>query len=446
MLKKIFRILTVAGIFCIPLVYASPSDPIPNISTVNGILVEGETITIKGTGFTTKTNQKPLLFWSADTGLLPAPSGRKLSWDSTFNGTLVDRQTTGNIAPGSRFALRHDFSASSSAILSRVSFNSDQLYVWRKRLDDFDRSKDYAIRARYNNLTRLSTTPTPSVGMIVSNTSKTVYGRINKHEISSTTIGTFYFANDWGNIANKSLGSTVKSGELLLVYAADDTNLSQPIFSVNSNEGVGIYYTFNHKIFRLWGKYGTYPNNSYISVDSDGMMVSENTQVRTFNARGWDNIIYTPTKRWAIEEFEYQAGTVDTADGTLNFWQDRVKAWETQRFRFTTSTHPNKYSDLYQGQVSNGAQPNSFTYYDALYVDDTFHRVLVCDSATWSQCTKPEIILPFEWTDESIKANLRKGQFFAEEKLYFYVTNSFGNVNENGFLFCPRCPTPPKSL
>jgi len=415
----------------------------PFIESTSGDLGEGEVITLRGGNFTSKVNASPLLFWSADQGEKPSALSRKQQWDGVFTGSIVDKSITEVIAPGSKKVLRHDYSTGSGALLAKVSFDSDRLYVWRKRYDDFDRLKDMAIRTRYKNLERLGSASSVTAGMLMSTPDKVIWGKVVQSDTANASAGTAYYANDYGTIANKALAAAVKSDAIIYFYDEGDTDLKVPLFKALVDEGKGIFFTFNHKIFRMWGKQGTHINNTYISLDADGMVVSEYTQVKTFWSGGWDNKINSATKRWVVEEFQYQAGTIDKEDGMLFYWQDRIKAWDQQRFRFTTSDYPNKYTDVYQTQVSNGAQPGSFEYFDSLYIDDTWHRVYICAERNWSACTQPEVLVPVSWSDDEIKVSLRLGALHAQSRYYFYVVNAEGEVNSVGFSSCPKCPEPP---
>nr|WP_324257500.1 hypothetical protein [Cellvibrio fontiphilus] len=415
----------------------------PVIDVVEGELKKGEILTIKGSGFTHKLHPKPLLFWQADDGEKPSPLGRKLSWDGVFNGEIVDKSITPIISPGSQKALRYDYSSGSGALLARVSFESDDLYVWRKRYDDFDRSKDFAIRTRYVNLEKLGSVSTPQPGMLMAKSDRSLWGRVIVAEVSTSDSGTIYYSNEEGNLANKSAISSMKTGDVMYFFADTDVELKTPLLRALNNEGVGVFHTFNHKIIRLWGKTGTHLNNSYISLDSDGMMVSERTQVSSFFMADWDSKISSATERWVVEEFEYRAGTINNADGILRYWQDRTSAWDDKRFRFTTTEFPNKYTEVFQTQVSNGAYPGSYEYFDSLYIDDSWHRVLVCAEYTWFACKQPEILIPVEWSDSEIKVVLRTGSLGENERFYFFVVNGAGLVNSLGFSSCPKCPEPP---
>lgn len=419
----------------------------PEISAASGSMKEGQVITLSGSNFTAKANAKPLLFWSADGGTSPSPLGRKTAWDSTFNGQIVDQSTAGAvIASGSTKSLRHDFGESEGAILARVSFASDQMYMWRKRYDDFDILKDFGIRLRYTGLTPLSSLPAVEVGMLMATPDKALWGQVVKSEHGSSDTGTAFFSNKIGTVMNKPLARAVARDSVVYFYDANDTKFTKPLFKALCNEGLGVYHTFNHKIFRIWGKYGAGGNNSFfvsLNKDGGGVTISQ-TDPQIFYNHQWEHSIEDATERWAVEEVQYQASSdIEKADGIAWFFQDRTQAWLTRTFKFRTATYPLKYSDLYQNQTSNGAQPLSYEYFDSLYVDESWHRVLVCAESTWSACKQPEVVIPTAWADNQIKVSLRLGGLKNMSNVYFYVVNGLGEVNEKGFASCPMCPLPP---
>lgn len=419
----------------------------PEVTTASGSMKEGQIVTLKGNNFTAKANAKPLLFWSAEGGTNPSALGRKVTWDSTFNGQIVDQSVSGAIiAPGSNKALRHDYGESEGAILARVSFESDQMYMWRKRYDDFDILKDFGIRLRYTGLTALSSASTVDVGMLMATADKTVWGKVVKSEQGSGGVGTTYFSNKVGTVMNKALARAVARDSVVYFYDTNDTLFTKPLFKALCNEGEGVYHSFNHKIFRIWGKYGGGGNNSFftgLNKDGGGVTISQ-TEASPFYIHQWDHVIEAPTDRWAVEELQYQASSdIEKSDGIAWFFQDRTQAWLTRTFKFRTATYPLKYSDLYQSQTSNGAQPLSFEYFDALYVDESWHRVMVCSESTWSKCKQPEVVIPTAWADNEIKVSLRLGSLKNTTNFYFYVVNGLGEVNEKGYASCPLCPMPP---
>jgi hypothetical protein len=233
------------------------------------------------------------------------------------------------------------------------------------------------------------------------------------------------------------------------LYASSDEELTNPLYEATLNEGKGVFYTFNHKTIRFWGKYSSGKNNTYTKLGdgvdsplgSSSILVSEYTQVSTLWGRDWLKRIDHATRRWVREEYQYQAGDVDVENGQLQFWQDGDQAWDvSRRFRFRTSSYPLRYSDLYQAQVSNGAQIGTLAYYDSLYVDDTWHRIIVCESNVFSSCKQREIQLPMSWSDNEVTFRLNVNSLSQSDGLYVYLIDSYGKASAAGTLLCGKCP------
>ena len=78
---------------------------------------------------------------------------------------------------------------------------------------------------------------------------------------------------------------------------------------------------------------------------------------------------------------------------------------------------------------------------DDIYVSSSPARVEISSSAIWSKTNKNKEIQPkVSWAESEIEVSLNLGQFVEEEDLYLYVINDNGEVNEQGFRICPKCP------
>jgi hypothetical protein len=83
-------------------------------------------------------------------------------------------------------------------------------------------------------------------------------------------------------------------------------------------------------------------------------------------------------------------------------------------------------------------------YYDSIYLDDTWHRVIICPSMTWIDCKQREVQIPTSWNNTQIKVKLNQGGFdITKSSLYVYVVDKNGIANTNGYALCPKCPLPP---
>lgn len=100
---------------------------------IEGRLVDGEEIVVRGAGFPEREHARPLIWADFEEGTDPTPLGRLTRWDD-FGGELTDAV----VAPSSRHAVRYDHGAGSGAAGGRVRFDSERLYVFAKRYHDFD--------------------------------------------------------------------------------------------------------------------------------------------------------------------------------------------------------------------------------------------------------------------------------------------------------------------
>jgi len=402
----------------------------PVINSIQGVVSDGEVVTINGSGFSQKPNAAPLFWWRADFGSTPSNLGRKTAWDRPyFNGSI----STAKVAPGSKQSIAWDHGVSTGAALSAVGFNSDRIYLHRKLYEDFDVTVNFAIRTRVT-----ITSGSVAVGDTIKGQTSGATGRVTQvtGPDSQGRLSVFYDHTNGSINANPRVDFVF--GEVM----------TGPSGSFRNAEGsttypTGTYRTFNYKILRFWNLaqqtdsfvYAQGINSSFYNIEigaTDGDL----------KGRYFDNPLHQLPYKWQIQELVYKASDVDVRNGLWNFYLDGVlasnKTWMTR-----DSAHPAPYDILYQTQVSNGAQLGSNVYYDSLYVDDTFHHVVLCSSASWSNCTSKEIQIPTSWNDNQIVIQVNAGGLDLSKPAYFYVVDKDGNVNDKGYPLCMKCPLPP---
>lgn len=201
--------------------------------------------------------------------------------------------------------------------------------------------------------------------------------------------------------------------------------------------------SLNLKHVRFW-----YPwtHSTYVDyLDGTGVAFAEQT--------GESSVWYGsphPKGQWYIDEFDYQTSGIGATDGILQYIRNGVSQWSfSQRWRFRTSAYSGRYSMIALDQVSNNRLPSgSYIYYDTVYVDDSRHRVIVSDEATWRETTsagsaaKREIQVPIRWSDTEIEISVRKGSFPDFSDKYLYVIKADGKpVSTQGFKVCSNCGT-----
>jgi hypothetical protein len=393
----------------------------PSINNVTGDI--STTLTINGSAFTEKTNAKPLFWWKADFGETPSNLGRKTAWDGNLTYGIGTLSTT-IVAPGSQQSYGTDHGISSGIGIGRVDFDSNQLYLHRKTYEDFDITQDYALETRINLISG-----TLNVGNLVTGTTSGATGTlvrvIEAHPSATYMTHILQFNNTDGTINNQSPIDFIADEQLTSNSGAVLENVT------NLNR------SFNFKTVRIWANNGQGPNNMHMSAQGiDGSffrITPEYTDGATWPGEFTIQPLSQLPKEWKAEEIQYQASDVDITNGIFNFYQKGILGTDNN-FKNRTSQAPELYNTIVQSQVSHNAQPSSVMYYDALYIDDTWHRVVISKSSTWALRGNVEVQIPAEWSDNQIviKTNLA-GLNKAETPLYLYVVDKNGIANENGF-------------
>jgi hypothetical protein len=72
-------------------------------------------------------------------------------------------------------------------------------------------------------------------------------------------------------------------------------------------------------------------------------------------------------------------------------------------------------------------------WWDDLYVDDTWARVIVGDASTLAASTHREIQIPSAWATGEVTVAVNRGSFAADASAYLYVVDSTGAVNSSGY-------------
>lgn len=211
---------------------------------------------------------------------------------------------------------------------------------------------------------------------------------------------------------------------------------------------------FNLKVNRMWAGFAAdNHNNIYVNWQGDdgwgsGRAFNEYTSV-SGGAQWFHNILFTPNQ-WVTDEIVYAASDVGVQNGIFDYFRDGTPAWNDRQWQTRTQSLPNAYNMFFFDQVSNGTGPGPlWIYYDDIYMDDTWARVMVCDSPFWSRCQKKEIQIPTSWTDNQIEFIVNLGDLDVNTQSgYLYVVTSEGLVNAQGTLLypCQRCPSPPEQL
>lgn len=393
------------------------------IMNVAGNIATDTSIVINGSGFSEKLNAKPLFWWKADFNDTPSALGRKVTWDKASTAGL-GTYSTEIVAPGSQQSVGTDHGKSSGIALARILFESDRFYLYRKTYEDFDISTDEALRTRVTLVSG-----TPRVGDVVSGTESGATGTIVAAIEGTFPAYTIQYDNTSGTI-NAQPPIEFMSGEQML--SSSDAVMT-------NNESKGIFRTFNFKTIRLKSIQNGVKELNNMHLNAQGAegaefrITPEYTDGTTWGKNFTKNRLYQIPRQWKTEELQYLTSSVDKTDGIFNFYQNGILGTDN-KFRNRTSDAPNRYTSIVQSQVSHNAQPGSVMYYDSLYLDDTWHRVIVCEGATADQCMhKREVQIPLSWSDNEITVQVNLGGLDLNKPLYLYVFDKNGEPNPVGW-------------
>jgi len=396
---------------------------VPTINTVQGNPLKDTSLIINGSGFTEKTNAKPLFWWKADFGTTPSALGRKTAWDiddhlGTFSNAVV--------APGSQTAVAWDHGATSGAALSPLFFDSDRVYLYRKTYEDFDVTTDEAIRTRVTLISG-----TVNVGDVITGQTSGATGTVVAVIETNPSITYMTHIVQYGNTSGTINDQPAKD------FVSDEEMTSNSGAVMTNSESKGIFRTFNFKTIRFWANYGSDKNNMYTGTqgahNSEYAVSTEYTGKTHYGKNYTNKRLYQLPREWKTEEVQYQTSSIGIADGIWNYYQKGVLGTEF-KFRNRTTDAPNRYKRIAQSQVSHNAQPGSVMYYDSVYLDDTWHRVLICPEPTWNTRSNCEVQIPTNWNDSQVSVQVNLGGLETNNPMYLYVINQDGVANLNGWL------------
>lgn len=362
MVKKVFHsfqskqllFTTLFASFC-SLSASLVANAAPAISSINGSISHGSSITINGTGFGVKSPAAPYLWANFDDGSSqPSSLGQIRSW------------TVNNFTPTAGVGVRNTAGM--------------QSYLWNYQESNF-----------------------------------------------SATMGTKPSGFGWNDI-----------GSSWYVFRKGKRNW--PVVDMN------------WKNIRFW-----YSGGSFTQSIGNGNVVDEGSGSAsymcawqsTLSAKCKDSITVDQARgysdaRWNTEQF---IGRVQSAAGqTDGFYEYIVNGrraiqlpyfdYNQKNFIMAQGTPGEAW--FVHDQSANDPDPPSGarTWWDDIYVDRTWARVMLSNSSTWGTASSGplyEIQIPTAWSNTSITVQINIGEFSNGATAYLYVVDANGDANAPGF-------------
>ncbi|MEF3691440.1 MAG: hypothetical protein V3574_00090 [Candidatus Moraniibacteriota bacterium] len=150
------------------------------------------------------------------------------------------------------------------------------------------------------------------------------------------------------------------------------------------------------------------------------------------------NSFNTNNPNWVTEETFGQSNIISNEGAKLDFYENYnlrgsspnpnwITLWVTGTQPFNTISFWRYASS---SPMTAGEAPE---FWDDLYVDNTWARIIVSNASTLSASTHREIQIPSAWSANSITATINQGSFSNGAIAYLYVVDANGEVNVDGF-------------
>lgn len=257
-----------------------------------------------------------------------------------------------------------------------------------------------------------------------------------------------------GVSSNAALGRVLFDTGVFYMWRKKYDDFRATAQAVNSVQGL----TFNFKTLRVYGPdWGSTSGNNNLYISLQG---GENDNYNFINEWGGNKTVPTTTwgiaaqephaYQWTNEQLLYRTNSGLGTNDSIFRWTINNKQTYTGLTNDRDADRPSPLEQIFQTQISNGAKNPSWVYYDALYIDDSWHRVLLSDAADWAEARNIEVQIPVTWSENSIQIIFRLGSLDAGNPLYLYVFDSGNRVNTRGFLVscadCPALPDAPRDV
>lgn len=155
-----------------------------------------------------------------------------------------------------------------------------------------------------------------------------------------------------------------------------------------------------------------------------------------------------PTQSWILLEAELQLSDPNVANGIIKEWNSTISGPITKVHDSSNTVlriTPEGWNEFILGEymttpIDAGGLGgtnflNTYTeiYYDDVYLDRTWQRVVLGDNANYDSCTKREIQIPSAWSDGEITATINQGSFQNGDMAHLFVVDENGEANPTGY-------------
>jgi len=197
----------------------------------------------------------------------------------------------------------------------------------------------------------------------------------------------------------------------------------------------------NYKFFRHHANNASGSPNSYW-----GMPAPDNSPCAAFDWSATNGGL--PSERdlgcpviadkWVHVQMHFR--TSNNGTGQFVQWIDGLRYFNVSNYSGESGSSQ-RANFLIESQQLDGTG-DGIMYIDDVYIDNTYARVEVGNSAVYATATHRETQIPTVWADGSISVTLNRGSFPNFSGLYLFVVNGSG-VASPGFAIGGSTPPPP---
>jgi hypothetical protein len=153
--------------------------------------------------------------------------------------------------------------------------------------------------------------------------------------------------------------------------------------------------------------------------------------------------------QWVHFMVLWDQSTVDTANGSVAiYYDDGIHTIQIDAYSNIVTLVSGSDTNLqilnlgYEAtNYEGGSMTPVFTYFDDVYIDDSWAHVEIGDNATYNSCTHREMQIPSAWADGEITVTVKQGSF-SNGSAYLFVVDAAGAVSDGyEITFTDQIPT-----
>lgn len=182
--------------------------------------------------------------------------------------------------------------------------------------------------------------------------------------------------------------------------------------------GTGGYPTYSYFRTDGWGRYQyTYPSGSDCGSAGGGSW--------------YDGVEDNIFGEWIFVELIADFGSVGSSNGSIHVFVNGVDQGGEDNYQLLTSSSCLPSSVRF-GEYLQDADGTTTNYFDDIYVDNTWARVVIGNASTYASSTQREVQRVSSWGDTAIAFTVNQGGFDPGETAYIYVIDESNNVVDSG--------------